>query len=719
MADLRYGTVFIAPCAVVHQASSAAETGDVSKWEHGAGSQRAAKSPSVGLRPARARSDGTLPTAHGAPPHCAVPSIPSSGAPAPAVSSPPSRLRARGLDELAAEEMVKIVTYNVNGLRPRVAQHGSLRRLLDALDADIICFQETKLSRQDLSGDVIMAEGYEAFVSCNRSSKGRGSYSGVATFCRVSSAFSSQEVALPVAAEEGFTGLQDYTKNSEIIGDFVLAMPVEDEGLGEITREDLLKVDNEGRCIITDHGHFVLFNLYGPAVVEDDEERVRFKLLFYKILQKRWEHLLSLGKRVFVVGDLNIAPASIDRCDAPSGFEKQMFREWLRSMLREHGGPFFDAFRSKHPDRTGAYTCFNQKVGAEEYNYGSRIDHILISGACLHYCDSVSVEDHSIFCCHVEECEIMNHFKRGNSENLSKWNGGRSIKLEGSDHIPVYILLKEIPELPVHNTPPSAARYLPEVRGRQQSIVSFLKKGKKHELQDATYLNLSEDRADDIRCSDDLGNKTIVKEQLAAGIPEFSKGGNLPSLMCKGTNLDQWITDGSGGVSRDSKKASLSSTKSVPNKKMKHTLSSQRTIKSFFQQPGSKEGNVSTSTLFTPVETVHCTDESCAPNGDNLPENIQCTTSAAEDQDNTDTSCTLSKDKSNAAILEWQRIQQKMKMTLPRCKGHREPCIPRSVKKGSNMGRLFYVCARAQGPSSNPEANCGHFQWAPVKSKQK
>lgn len=38
-------------------------------------------------------------------------------------------------------DMVKIVTYNVNGLRPRVAQHGSLRRLLDALDADIICFQ--------------------------------------------------------------------------------------------------------------------------------------------------------------------------------------------------------------------------------------------------------------------------------------------------------------------------------------------------------------------------------------------------------------------------------------------------------------------------------------------------------------------------------------------------------------------------------------------------
>lgn len=130
-----------------------------------------------------------------------------------------------------------------------------------------------------------MAEGYEAFISCNRSSKGRGAYSGVATFCRVTSAFSSQEVALPVAAEEGFTGLQETAKNSETIGDFVLVTPVEEEGLGEVTKEELLKVDNEGRCVITDHGHFVLFNIYGPAVEEDDIERVRFKLLFYKILQ--------------------------------------------------------------------------------------------------------------------------------------------------------------------------------------------------------------------------------------------------------------------------------------------------------------------------------------------------------------------------------------------------------------------------------------------------
>ncbi|KAF7066937.1 hypothetical protein CFC21_072856 [Triticum aestivum] len=606
--------------------------------------------------------------------------------------------------------MVKIVTYNVNGLRPRVAQHGSLRRLLDSLDADIICFQETKLSRQDLSGDVIMAEGYEAFISCNRSSRGRGPYSGVATFCRVTSAFASQEVALPVAAEEGFAGLQGSAKDNEVIGDFVLDMPMDEEDLGEITREELLRVDNEGRCIITDHGHFVLFNIYGPSIGEDDEERVRFKLLFYKILQKRWEFLLALGKRVFVVGDLNIAPSSIDRCDASPGFEKQMFREWLRSMLREHGGPFFDAFRSKHPERTGAYTCFNQKVGAEEYNYGSRIDHILISGACFHDCNSV--EDHSIFHCHVEDCEIMNHFRRGDSGNISKWKGGRSSKLEGSDHIPVYMILNGIPELPAHNTPPSAARYLPEIRGRQQSI----------------GLDISRDRENQSCCSDDLERRSISKEELATGITEFCKGVNQPSPTSKRRNLDHWINEGSSGSSQNSNvtlvaaqgmKTSFSGVKSVSNKKNKHNLSSQPTIKSFFRRPKTKPGDANINSLASSVDTVPKMDELCSPKDDRLEENIQCTAAADGDPDNSNISSSLSTDKCNIATLEWQRIQQRMKMTLPLCKGHREPCIPRSVKKGSNIGRLFYVCARAQGPSSNPEANCNHFQWASVKSKGK
>ena len=70
---------------------------------------------------------------------------------------------------------------------------------------------------------------------------------GVATFCRVKSAFSSTEVALPVAAEEGFTGFIDRCKRKE--------------GLEEFEKDELVKVDSEGRCVVTDHNHFGAFNV--------------------------------------------------------------------------------------------------------------------------------------------------------------------------------------------------------------------------------------------------------------------------------------------------------------------------------------------------------------------------------------------------------------------------------------------------------------------------
>lgn len=76
---------------------------------------------------------------------------------------------------------------------------------------------------------------------------------GVATFCRVKLAFSSNEVALPLAAEEGFTGLLE---NSRGFGIKISERPVTVEGLQGFAKEELLKVDSEGRCIITDHGHF-------------------------------------------------------------------------------------------------------------------------------------------------------------------------------------------------------------------------------------------------------------------------------------------------------------------------------------------------------------------------------------------------------------------------------------------------------------------------------
>ncbi|URD79440.1 GRF zinc finger [Musa troglodytarum] len=634
---------------------------------------------------------------------------------------------------------MKIVTYNVNGLRQRVSQHGSLLRLLTSLDADIICFQALLLPDALLAFSLLISSFSSAFCNVLQ-------YLGVATFCRVRSAFCSNEVALPLEAEEGFTGLLECSRKRDIVRDFVLEAPFEEEDF-EITDDDCLKVDSEGRCIITDHGHFallnlplelvanaVLFNIYGPRAEDDDGERCRFKFIFFKILQRRWEFLLSQGKRVFVVGDLNIAPAAIDRCDASPDFEKNMFRKWLRSLLRECGGPFFDVFRSKNPERKEAYTCFSPRVGAEEFNYGSRIDHILIAGPCLH--QQHDTEDHNFLYCHVEACDIMSQFRRGNSGNAPKWRGGRKIKLEGSDHVPVYVILRDIPDLPAHSTPSIAVRYIPEVRGWQQSIVSFLVKGQvSHHCLQNDLSSDSNARETYDECEISSQDCSIIEQDIIANASQHSSDQCFSNLN-SGQKPNPSLKEDSSLTFSQKKTENpkyLSSDCTRAKKMTRNNTRSQLTLMYFFKQPKIVM-NADEETLKHDL-TFHKADP-----GEIREETSQSTERSDLKNEYAKHSCEISgtsidihddkmvsepcfpvkRENDNFAVQEWQRIQQKMKMTIPICKGHGEPCVSRSVKReGPNRGRLFYVCARAQGPASNPEANCGHFQWGSAKSKDK
>ncbi|EHA8588663.1 putative DNA-(apurinic or apyrimidinic site) lyase 2 [Cocos nucifera] len=634
---------------------------------------------------------------------------------------------------------MKIVTYNVNGLRQRVSQHGSLLRLLNSLDADIICFQISwnmheqfsfffaidpycfnhhlsssflhvfhgfllkphltvrKRAKDDL-GSVpfcLLVENILVGICMSNSPSSLPLIltaltiislplfymfsMGVATFCRVRSAFSSNEVALPVGAEEGFSGLLECLKKREITRDF-LRTPVEVEGLEDITNEDLLK--------------------------------------------KRLESFLTQGKRVFVVGDLNIAPAAIDKCDAEPGFEKNMFRKWLRSLLQECRGPFFDVFRSKHPERKEAYTCFPQCVGAEEFNYGSRIDHILIAGPCLH--QNHNLEGHNLLDCHVEVCDIMTQFKRGNSDNTPKWNGGRSTKLEGSDHVPVYVVLRDIPDLSAHDTPSLAVRYIPEVRGWQQTIVSFLMKRKvssnckHHSLSNLSSVEdtLMENCGECDECSLDCGTKS---QHVNASDVSHSSSQDLLNFNSGGESFNSNVVQDSGntvdGTQNTSLRLKTETARSLSHCKLKlkkkggHGTSSQLTLTSFFQKPKIVRTigmeTVNTGSSSTPDDTEKPRDDlshATEGEGKKFTKNVEdgsewndsSMSSHVQEQGYSDPSFSYKKDKDGVAILEWQRIQEKMKKSLPLCKGHREPCVARSVKKGPNIGRQFYVCARAK-----------------------
>ncbi|KAF3619079.1 DNA-(apurinic or apyrimidinic site) lyase 2 [Capsicum annuum] len=606
-----------------------------------------------------------------------------------------------------AKEM-KIVTYNVNGLRPRIQQYGSLSKLLDSLDADIICIQETKLSKHDLRADLVRAEGYESFFSCctRNSDRGRSAgYSGVATFCRVKSAFLSTEVALPISAEEGFTGLLATSKGYQ---------PRKEEcpsiagGLECFSRDELLKVDSEGRCLITDHGHFVLFNIYGPRAVQDDPERIQFKLTFFRMLERRWEFLLHQGRRIIIVGDLNIAPAVIDRCDAEPDFEKNEFRRWFRSLLVQNGGRLLDIFRAKHPDREGAYTCWSQSTGAEEFNYGSRIDHILSAGSCLH--GEEIQEGHDFVTCHVSECDILMQFQRWKPGNTPRWKGGRSIKLEGSDHVPVYTSLVEIPEVLQHSTPPLSARYHPQVFGSQQTLAFRFMFSLSHGSLSFEF---------PIQSAVSMFTRRQTTEQV---ILEESESPQIPSQ-------EELISTPEKYDSRASQITMLGSQSNAnilpciaAKKKARLGQGSQLTLKSFFQKRTHRSETSSSSfadsKLFqTDISYSQIESKGIPSAVDESSASKDCRSNAI---DNTQHDCQLDacgsdKGKSEVALQEWQRIQQLMQTSVPLCKGHQEPCVSRVVKKaGPNLGRRFYVCARAEVcPAIPKDTSCDHLSVFP------
>ena len=141
---------------------------------------------------------------------------------------------------------MRILTWNVNGLRAvATSKRGGLRELLDSTQADIICLQETKLRRPELTAEVALSEGWESFFDFSVHKTG---YSGVATFCKAWCA--------PCAAQRGLVGPSA-------------------SHVAHLAADEIEALDQEGRCIMTDHGAFVLFNVYIPALSCEDKAEVR------------------------------------------------------------------------------------------------------------------------------------------------------------------------------------------------------------------------------------------------------------------------------------------------------------------------------------------------------------------------------------------------------------------------------------------------------------
>ncbi len=156
-----------------------------------------------------------------------------------------------------------------------------LENWLRELDVDILCLQEVKMKTEDITNQAMKigarSAHYDAFfcapnTSATSSSSGSGKLSqtsgglnGVATYVR-----------------KGLT----VRANSRIL----------DNG-GEL--------DAEGRCLMTDHGLFVIFNVYVPN--GGGGRRLPYKQKFLKALEQAMDHQRTVcNKYVILVGDLNI-----------------------------------------------------------------------------------------------------------------------------------------------------------------------------------------------------------------------------------------------------------------------------------------------------------------------------------------------------------------------------------------------------------------------------
>ena len=402
---------------------------------------------------------------------------------------------------------------------------------------------------------------------------------GVATYCRDS--------VTPIRAEEGLT--QTYCSASDNIGFY--------EHLHEAyTDDDLKDIDSEGRCIITQHTvktlngessrELVVINVYCPHA--ENDERLEFKLKFYKALELRCKNILENGLDVIVLGDINTSHRLIDHCepDDVEKFSKTPSRQWLDGFLTEKAeeNKFIDTFRHLYPTREKSFTCWNTKLNARVNNYGTRIDYIFINSHLLPK---------------LKDCAILSD-------------------VYGSDHCPVRTIL-DIDILPATRAPSVCTRFYKEFAGKQQKLLKFISKRSRSEM---------------IECSS------------------------------------------TGSVESESKKPRI--TKTVPQ---------QSNLLMFFGKPK----------VAVPTPTHAATEIPVV--ADSAPESASDMTSEPKQS------------APSASAQLWKSVL-KGPPPPPVCKGHLEPCVLRTVKKkGPNMNRQFWACARATGHSRDPQAQCDYFLW--------
>lgn len=242
---------------------------------------------------------------------------------------------------------MKIVSWNVNGIMPCLANH-SIDPLY-GMDIDLACFQETRTDKRP-----VVLQGY--YHEWNISE--RSGYAGVLSASR-------QE---PLSVQHGLG-------NSEL--------------------------DNEGRVIISEFKGFYSVNAYFPKS-QASIARHTYRMKWDNALRERLA-TLDEQKPVILCGDFNITRSLLDvypenerQVWAEMGYMSEE-RDSLEELL-ENG--FTDVFRHLYPELPGAYTWWSNRLNKRKENRGWRLDYFCVSDRILssvkeiRHCKEIFGSDH-------------------------------------------------------------------------------------------------------------------------------------------------------------------------------------------------------------------------------------------------------------------------------------------------------------------------------------
>jgi AP endonuclease-2 len=605
--------------------------------------------------------------------------------------------------------------------------------MFDTLGSDIVVMQELKIQRKDLRDDMVMLDGWDCYFSLPKHKKG---YSGVGIYTR-------NATCAPIRAEEGLLGVlpspsgTSYRElpESQSIGGYPSEFQVAELGV------DPAMLDAEGRCLILEFPAFVLLGVYSPA--NSNGLRDDFRYGFVCALDCRIRNLTRLGKRVVLVGDLNVSRQEIDTASAADDMRKngithedyistpnrRIFNQLLvggevvgeRDEGREEG-VLWDTTRGFHPNRSGMYTHWEQKINARPGNFGSRIDFVLVAASMQPWTKDANIQEGLLGSDH---CPVYADFY-----DVVATPDGKVKLLDIMNPPGAFVDGQRQREWKVQDVPAFSGKRLQEF-DKRRSIKSMFA-APKPKLQ--TEPTPSQQLVDHVKTENHIKTEDHIKTE-AEDTPDSPMVPPQTSLPLTSTSTSSKDT-----VGPDKKRKATSTAKPAPAKKQKSDANAsntgsngsapsakgQQSLKGFFQPKSAPVGKVASNA--SPKNSVRAHSDgatSVAVHGlfDNnetqspsTPSQRSVTTPASVNTHPSPTTSLSNFEARSATSATWSALLNS-RPTAPKCEDHGEPCkTMQTKKKGSNQGRSFWMCARPLGPSGQKEKGtewrCGTFIWS-------